>query len=102
MFHIHGVVIDNTTSLPAAGVTVRAYYHGGCPNLGGPCNPDRTISTAVSGSDGRYALDFTLENGLCPPFSVDAIGFKTTEADYGGTPQCDGQGQQMELTIYIK
>ena len=101
MFHIHGIVIDRATSQPAPGVTIRAFYSGGCSFFGGGCYGDETIKTAVTDAKGSYAIDFDPGRGVCIPFYVSAADFASNEGYYGSTNDCEDKGRQILLNIYI-
>jgi hypothetical protein len=100
LFHVHGVVLNNTSRAPAPGITVEAYEPGGCGFFG--CSPDRSYKTTKTDASGRFSLDFSEGEGACFPFAVRAeSGSSKDFGTFDDNGRCSPKGEVIEVTLVV-
>ena len=104
-FHIHGIVLNGINQSPMANVTVHAAHPASCSGseVIRSCSGYEELKTAVTGSDGRFALDFG--DRFCNfPLEV-SVTAQTRVAVYvqdGTGSHCSMEGKVVEVTLTVR
>ena len=101
LIHVQGIVLNHSTQSPAPGITVHAYYPGGCGFFG--CVGSTELHSTKTDAAGRFSLDFSEGEGVCNYFEVSAVAPGSSRAQFGtydDNGHC-GLGSSTEITLEI-